>query len=220
MAGRRRTQPATQQSALPVEDYRHKGATQLNNPPAAIAAEGRTPPVPKLTYAYSRGSIRCFGQIRPGRPMRCRRCWKRPRARRCRRRRPRCWRKRCGGRSRGSSGPASAKRRRSGGVAYPRAGQHAGHPAHGGAAGRDARSVCRSGLSYAQAVQFYQHDMDWANRLILGNSLQVMASLAQRENLAGKVQMIYLDPPYGIRFGSNFQPETGKRRCDGSRGGS
>ena len=52
--------------------------------------------------------------------------------------------------------------------------------------------------------------MDWSNRLILGDSLQVMASLAQRENLAGKVQMIYLDPPYGIRFGSNFQPETGK----------
>ena len=67
------------------------------------------------------------------------------------------------------------------------------------------------GLSYAQAVRFYQHDMDWANRLILGGSLQVMASLAQRENLVGKVQMIYLDPPYGIRFGSNFQPETGKR---------
>ena len=51
----------------------------------------------------------------------------------------------------------------------------------------------------AQAVQFYQHDMDWANRMILGDSLQVMASLAQREDLARKVQLIYLDPPYGIR---------------------
>jgi adenine-specific DNA-methyltransferase len=50
--------------------------------------------------------------------------------------------------------------------------------------------------------------MDWSNRLILGDSLQVMASLAQREDLAGKVQMIYIDPPYGIRFGSNFQPTT------------
>ncbi|MDW8342641.1 MAG: site-specific DNA-methyltransferase [Geminicoccaceae bacterium] len=66
-------------------------------------------------------------------------------------------------------------------------------------------------LDYAQAVRFYQHDVDWANRLILGDSLQVMASLAQREGLAGKVQMIYIDPPYGIRFGSNFQPETGRR---------
>ncbi len=64
---------------------------------------------------------------------------------------------------------------------------------------------------YQQAVQFYKHDMDWANRLILGDSLQVMSSLARRENLAGKVQMIFMDPPYGIRFGSNFQVEVGNR---------
>lgn len=63
---------------------------------------------------------------------------------------------------------------------------------------------------YREAVQFYQHDIDWTNRLILGDSLQVMASLAHREDLAGKVQMIYIDPPYGIKFGSNFQPELGK----------
>jgi DNA modification methylase len=49
------------------------------------------------------------------------------------------------------------------------------------------------------------------NRLILGDSLLVMASLAERENLAGQVQMIYFDPPYGIKFASNFQPELGKR---------
>jgi adenine-specific DNA-methyltransferase len=66
-------------------------------------------------------------------------------------------------------------------------------------------------LSYREAVKFYQHDVDWANRLILGDSLQVMTSLAQREDLAGKVQMIYVDPPYGIRFGSNFQPVLGQR---------
>lgn len=64
---------------------------------------------------------------------------------------------------------------------------------------------------YREAVQFYQHDVDWTNRLILGDSLQVMASLARREDLAGKVQMIYMDPPYGIKFGSNFQPEIGRR---------
>jgi adenine-specific DNA-methyltransferase len=64
---------------------------------------------------------------------------------------------------------------------------------------------------YHEAVQFYRHDVDWANRLILGDSLQVMSSLAQREDLAGKVQMIYMDPPYGIKFASNFQPEVGKR---------
>jgi adenine-specific DNA-methyltransferase len=66
-------------------------------------------------------------------------------------------------------------------------------------------------LEYQKAVQFYQHDVDWSNRMILGDSLQVMASLARREDLAGKVQMIYMDPPYGIRFSSNFQPEIGKR---------
>lgn len=64
---------------------------------------------------------------------------------------------------------------------------------------------------YREAVQFYQHDVDWSNRLILGDSLSVMASLARREALAGKVQMIYLDPPYGIKYASNFQPEIGKR---------
>jgi adenine-specific DNA-methyltransferase len=66
-------------------------------------------------------------------------------------------------------------------------------------------------LDYREVVKFYQHDVDWANRLILGDSLQVMASLARREGLAGKVQMIYLDPPYGIKFASNFQSEIRNR---------
>jgi adenine-specific DNA-methyltransferase len=64
---------------------------------------------------------------------------------------------------------------------------------------------------YHEAVQFYRHEIPWTNRLILGDSLQVMASLSRREDLAGKVQMIYMDPPYGIKFASNFQPEVGKR---------
>jgi adenine-specific DNA-methyltransferase len=64
---------------------------------------------------------------------------------------------------------------------------------------------------YHEAVQFYRHEIPWTNRLILGDSLQVMASLSKREELAGKVQMIYMDPPYGIKFASNFQPEVGKR---------
>lgn len=66
-------------------------------------------------------------------------------------------------------------------------------------------------LELAQRLEFYKHGVDWTNRLILGDSLQVMASLARREGLAGKVQMIYLDPPYGIKFASNFQPEIGQR---------
>ena len=66
-------------------------------------------------------------------------------------------------------------------------------------------------IPYQEQVKFYQHDIDWANRVILGDSLQVMSSLAKRENLAGKVDMIYIDPPYGVRYGSNFQPELGNR---------
>ncbi len=60
-------------------------------------------------------------------------------------------------------------------------------------------------------TEFYQHDANWTNRMILGDSLQVMASLAEREGLRGKVQCIYLDPPYGIKFNSNFQWSTTSR---------
>lgn len=60
-------------------------------------------------------------------------------------------------------------------------------------------------------TEFYQHDGHWSNRMILGDSLQVMASLAEREGLRGKVQCIYLDPPYGIKFNSNFQWSTTSR---------
>ena len=60
-------------------------------------------------------------------------------------------------------------------------------------------------------TEFYQHEQNWSNRMILGDSLQVMASLAEREGLRGKVQCIYLDPPYGIRFNSNFQWSTTSR---------
>ena len=60
-------------------------------------------------------------------------------------------------------------------------------------------------------TEFYQHEQNWANRLILGDSLQVMAGLAEREGLRGKVQCIYFDPPYGIKFNSNFQWSTTSR---------
>ena len=60
-------------------------------------------------------------------------------------------------------------------------------------------------------TEFYQHDANWSNRMILGDSLQVMASLAEREGLQGKVQCIYIDPPYGIKFNSNFQWSTTSR---------
>ncbi len=59
-------------------------------------------------------------------------------------------------------------------------------------------------------VDFYQHEQHWSNRMILGDSLLVMTSLAEKEGLKGKVQMIYVDPPYGIKFGSNWQVSTRK----------
>lgn len=62
--------------------------------------------------------------------------------------------------------------------------------------------------SEAARTEFYQHDANWSNRMILGDSLQVMASLAEREGLRGQVQCIYIDPPYGIKFNSNFQWST------------
>src|SRR5487761_2032166 len=68
-------------------------------------------------------------------------------------------------------------------------------------------------------TEFYQHDANWTNRMILGDSLQVMASLAEREGLRGKVQCIYFDPPYGIKFNSNFQWSTTSRDVkDGNAG--
>jgi len=66
-------------------------------------------------------------------------------------------------------------------------------------------------LSHEQTVDFYRHQLNWSNRLILGDSLLVMTSLLAKEALAGQVQMIYLDPPYGIKFGSNWQASTRKR---------
>src|SRR3990172_7652277 len=74
-------------------------------------------------------------------------------------------------------------------------------------------------LDESAKTEFYQHDAHWANRMILGDSLQVMASLAEREGLRGKVQCIYLDPPYGIKFNSNFQWSTTSRDIkDGNAG--
>jgi len=74
-----------------------------------------------------------------------------------------------------------------------------------------------NGIQFEEMVEFYQHELNWTNRMILGDSLLVMTSLAEKEGLKGKVQMIYIDPPYGIKFGSNWQVSTRKRDVkDGS----
>ncbi|MCL2483049.1 MAG: site-specific DNA-methyltransferase [Propionibacteriaceae bacterium] len=68
------------------------------------------------------------------------------------------------------------------------------------------------GLDVLDSIDFYRHHANWSNRMILGDSLQVMASLAEREALRGQVQMVYIDPPYGIKFGSNWQVSTRNNR--------
>ena len=62
-----------------------------------------------------------------------------------------------------------------------------------------------------QAIEFYRHRLNWTNRLIAGDSLLVMNSLLEKENMAGAVQCVYIDPPYGIKYGSNFQPFVNRR---------
>ena len=68
-----------------------------------------------------------------------------------------------------------------------------------------------NGIEFEDLIDFYQHEQNWSNRMILGDSLLVMNSLAEKERLKGQVQMIYIDPPYGIQFGSNWQVSTRKR---------
>ncbi len=215
MAGRKRAKDVAPTGALPVEDYRHAEAKRPNNPPAAIAAEGRIPAAPRITYAYSPRLDPALRADPSGRadalPLLLEKATREKLtaeeaallAEALRRHEP--WLEWAG-------------KREMPGFAVDPVALHIHERVSTQAILRAAarQDVTRDlfadpALSYAQAVKFYQHDVDWANRLILGDSLQVMASLAQRENLAGKVQMIYLDPPYGIRFGSNFQPETGKR---------
>jgi adenine-specific DNA-methyltransferase len=66
-------------------------------------------------------------------------------------------------------------------------------------------------LPLREAIDFYKHDKGWSNRLVLGDSLLVMNSLLQKESMSGQVQLVFIDPPYGINYGSNFQPFTNKR---------
>jgi adenine-specific DNA-methyltransferase len=75
-------------------------------------------------------------------------------------------------------------------------------------------------LPIHKAVEFYKHDQTWMNRMVLGDSLLVMNSLLHKEHLGGKVQMIYIDPPYGIAYNSNFQPRIDKREVQDGKDAS
>ena len=75
-----------------------------------------------------------------------------------------------------------------------------------------------NGIKFEDLIDFYHHEQNWSNRMILGDSLLVMTSLAEKEGLKDKVQMIYIDPPYGIKFGSNWQVSTRKRDVKDGKG--
>lgn len=205
--------------SLPLADTRHPGATRKNNPPAAIAAEGTVRVLPKAEYAYNPHlpPVLRFDQhgARDGGPDALpeliEAAGKRPLtpdeqrllAEALRQHEP--WLEWAGKRERPS-------------FAVDPVALHIHERISAQAILKVAarQDVTKSLFAdpeheYHEAVQFYKHDIDWSNRLILGDSLQVMSSLARREDLAGKVQMIYMDPPYGIKFASNFQPEVGKR---------
>src|SRR5579884_3304483 len=201
--------------AAPVADYRHPEATRKNNPPAKIAAEGHVPLLPKAEYSYSprlapvlrfdpTGSADQLPELlaeATRRPLNEAEAWALAEA--LRKYEP--WLE--------WAGKREAKSFLVDPVALHIHERVSAQAILKIAARQDVeRSLFgEEKESYHEAVQFYRHDIDWTNRLILGDSLAVMSSLAKREDLAGKVQMIYIDPPYGIKFASNFQPEIGRR---------
>ena len=196
--------------------YRHKSEKRTNIPPAAIAAEGRVPAAPKLQYSYSPRLDPLLRFDPTGAPDRLPELLERAKrepltdtdvrilAQALRRHDP--WLEWAG-------------KREAGGFEVDPVALHIHERVSAQAILKVAarKDVTRDlfadpQLDYHQAAQFYRHEMDWTNRLILGDSLQVMTSLAQREDLAGKLQMIYIDPPYGIKYASNFQPRVGQTR--------
>src|SRR5262245_48660486 len=199
-----------------VSDYRHK-AKRKNNPPAKIAAEGTVPVMPKIEYAYNPHLPPVLRFDTTGKadklPELLAEATKRKLsddearllADALRTQQP--WLEWAGKRETEAAGFAVDP------VALNIHERISAQAILRVAARQDVeRSLFGDPeQEYREAVQFYKHDIVWTNRLILGDSLQVMASLARREDLAGKVQMIFMDPPYGIKYPSNFQPEVGKR---------
>jgi adenine-specific DNA-methyltransferase len=209
--------PKTDVDGLNVEDYRHSGAKRKNNPPAKIAAEGTVPAMPKIEYSYSPRRPPVLRFDTSGKadklPELLEKATKGPLTREeaqilaeaLRTQQP--WLEWAGKQESQSKGFTVDP------VALHIHERISSQAILKVAARQDVERTLFSDpeQEYHEAVQFYKHDIDWTNRLILGDSAQVMASLAHREDLAGKVQMIYMDPPYGIKYGSNFQPEVGRR---------
>jgi adenine-specific DNA-methyltransferase len=199
-----------------VTDYRHDEATRTNNPPAKIAAEGTVPLMPKIRYEYSPRLAPTLRFDPTGQAD------KLPELLQKAQRQP------LTGAEAEQIGAALrnqepwlewANKREKRWFDVDPVALHIHERVSPQAILRvAARQDIEPSLfgdpqqAYHEAVQFYRHEIPWTNRLILGDSLQVMTSLSRREDLAGKVQMIYLDPPYGIKFASNFQPEVAQRK--------
>ena len=200
---------------IEVQDYRHTEAKRKNNPPAKIAAEGVVPPVPRAKYEYNPHLPPVLRFDQRGGPDKLppllakatqgplTKDEARLLAEALARQEP--WLE--------WTGKREAKAFEVDPVALHIHERVSTHAILHVAAREDVTRLLFGDPQqvYHEAVQFYRHDVDWTNRMILGDSLQVMSSLAKRENLAGKVQMIYIDPPYGISFRSNFQSEVGQR---------
>lgn len=214
-----RSKPAHERdpSSLPLGDIRHPSAKRKNIPPARLASEGTVPALPKAQYAYNPHLPPVLRFDQHGAPDALPELINKARsasggltddearllAEALRRHEP--WLEWTGKREQPSFSVDP--------VALHIHERISAQAILKVAARQDASKSLFADpeQEYHEAVQFYRHDVDWANRLILGDSLQVMSSLARREDLAGKVQMIYMDPPYGIKFASNFQPEVGRR---------
>jgi adenine-specific DNA-methyltransferase len=211
-AGRGKKTPASLEN---VVDYRHDEAKRKNNPPAKIAAEGTVPLMPKIKYEYSPRLSPVLRFDQDGSPDKLPKLLQEARRRALT--------------SEEASLLADALRDQEPWLEWANKREKkffevdpvALHIHERISPQAILRVAARQDIEpslfadpkqrYHEAVQFYRHEIPWTNRLILGDSLQVMTSLSRREDLAGKIQMIYIDPPYGIRFASNFQPEIGKR---------
>lgn len=184
-----------------VTDYRHEGATRVNIPPAKIAAEGTIPKVQEARYSYSprrpptlrfdpTGSAdRLFDLLEAARQRTLSEDEAKALAEALRTHEP--WLE--------WAGKREAKAFEVDPVALMIHERISTQAILRVAARQDVQRdpFADPQMAYHEAVQFYRHDMDWTNRLILGDSLQVMSSLARREDLAGKVQMIYADVDLG-----------------------
>jgi adenine-specific DNA-methyltransferase len=212
-----RTKPPSKQSAAldHVSEYRHEEAKRKNNPPAKIAAEGVVPLMPKIKYEYSPRLAPALRFDPTGAPDKLPELLAEAKTRPLKDEELKMLAEAL--RTQEPWLEWANKREKRDFEVDPVA-LHIHERVSPQAILRvAARQDIEPSLfaypqqQYQEAVQFYRHPIPWTNRLILGDSLQVMTSLSRREDLAGKVQMIYMDPPYGIKFASNFQPEVGNR---------